>query len=349
MTVDGAWWATVFGEDISESADGNYLVFPNHSDPRVVVDRTCAIGVNEALARALMNRRVPTPLAGSLASLLRPLLAARQPAWQIADRTESSLRASLSAVLEREIQLSVAVGPPRPNRKPVVRCYSEGSLVAVAKIGPDAHTADMVRNESRWLERLSERGVTSFVLPELLHAGAFGASPLLVMSALELGGEPSTAFAAMPHHLLDDAFAGFDDHSFVESPWRRDLRSRIERLSSPGLMQRFDALTNEADATKLATRPWHGDWSPWNVGRSTSGHWCIWDWERAAEGAPIGFDLLHLHSTYGPATGDTPSRDTALEEAGVKAEHLSLTEALYELERSVRVAESKTPAELRSN
>ena len=45
--------------------------------------------------------------------------------------------------------------------------------------------------------------------------------------------------------------------------------------------------------TELGFGRWHGDWSPWNMGRA-GGRMQVWDWEQSAVGVPLGFDAVHF-------------------------------------------------------
>ena len=51
-------------------------------------------------------------------------------------------------------------------------------------------------------------------------------------------------------------------------------------------------LSKLAGTTVLGFGSWHGDWTAWNMACTRSGL-LVWDWERFAVGAPVGFDALH--------------------------------------------------------
>lgn len=251
----------------------------------------------------------------------------------------SSLRTHLSEVLEREVLLSIAVGPPRPNRKPVIRCWEGDRLLAVAKLGPDLHTEAMVRNEARWLQRLTDAPIEGVRTPEALHHGRYGDSELLVMSVLPLVSDAGVPFADVP----DDRLAEFvhrhriDTAGLSGSPWWTELSTRLANVSDPVVRAALERCGNDPAAESIVTSAWHGDWSPWNVGRSTDGAWCIWDWERTTTGVPIGFDQLHLHHQYGDGL---ESATSSLDRLGVDTAHVALLHRLYLLELTARHAES---------
>ena len=105
--------------------------------------------------------------------------------------------------------------------------------------------------------------------------------------------------------------------------------------------------------TRLAFGTWHGDWGPWNL-RATAGPLLVWDWERSADGVPLGFDLLHFGYQTAlqglgrpPAEAAAVARDRAApllaalgQEPGVE----DLLGDLYLLERPCRAAEAEVSA-----
>ena len=175
-TLNESWWAKVLGGPESDlhaaSSTERYVVLPRASDPRVAVDQSDPQALRDAVQRFVGNRigsAVSSPIAGGASAIL----ARRRPTWGVSSPGHT-LREHLSDVLGREVRLSIAVGPNRPNRKPVIRCYADSQLVAVAKMGPDPHTAKMVHNEGVWLKKLGGKPFEGIVTPQFLHSGLFG-------------------------------------------------------------------------------------------------------------------------------------------------------------------------------
>ena len=338
--VDDPWWQAVLGGPINKvpdlATDTKYVAFPNTVEPRVLVDAGCRTAVSEVLERAFMNRGFDPTIARTLAGVAPRLTAKRRDGWFLNESRGLSLREFLSQLLGEDVHLSISVGPPRPNRKPVVRIYSNNELFAVAKIGPNPHTAAMVNNESRWLAELGGVSSGGVSTPGFLGCSTFSGMPIVVMEALPLDGSPSVEIASIPHDALRQLL-GDDTWSFDTSAWWEAIRDRVNDVADQELTHRASLLESEAGNAGLTYKRWHGDWSPWNVGRSVTGGWCIWDWERACDGAPLGFDQLHLHETYGGAG----AASEALAVAGVAAQHRELTAHLYYLERDLRIVEAK--------
>ena len=198
--VDEDWWTRILcgseeGNLRAPSSDEKYIALPRVADPRVVVDSASKQAMRDAMQRFIENR------AGAAAGLLSEgasrVFARRRADWTVAS-SSSTLREHLSELLGSDLRLSIAVGPPRPNLKPIVRCYEGSTLRAVAKMGPDPHTASMVANEGDWLEQFAKHPFDDFVTPELLHRGTFGSSELLVMVPFETQGSSSVSIDSIP-------------------------------------------------------------------------------------------------------------------------------------------------------
>lgn len=337
--IDEQWWTRVLaGPDgnLHESVSTErYIALPRASDPRIVVDSDDPQALRDAVDRFVANRgslgRLP------LSSGAAALLSRRRPTWLVGS-PGSSLREHLSDVLDAEVRLSVAVGPPRPNLKPVVRCYAKSTLVAVAKLGPDPHTAALVENEARWLDALVWQPLNDVRTPTLLHQGTYGGSALLVMSALDLQHDRSVDLSEVPIDVTTELNERFGDTSdVVDGAWFCDLRRRLDRADLLAEAAQLRDVEANPLLTSVAVTAWHGDWSPWNVGHHRDGSLCIWDWERAGVGVPLGFDQVHLHYQYGEGTAAAADDLITL---GVPPEQHDLIATLYLLELSARHGEA---------
>lgn len=342
MTIDAAWWGSILADNssgISElggsnrSADETYVFLPGRGDPRVVVDAASDAAMRDAVGR-MASRALPgvvrrlVPIGSKVASRVGST-------WSINAREgEPTLRQHLSDLLGRDVRLSVVVGPPRPNRKPVVRCFDGEAMVAVAKLGPESHTGAMVRNEARWLAEFDDRPLESSITPDLLHHGRFGDCELLVMSSLPLADEIPVTIGEMPNEVLAELIDRTGTTLGIgRSGFWRALYSRVGELVDLAICDAVAAIVDDPAAGRLPISFWHGDWSPWNVGRGSDGRWCVWDWERSNTMAPIGFDVLHLHHQYG--SGLASGVDVLLD-SGRSPDEVSLLRSLYLLELVAR-------------
>ena len=332
MTQTEDWWRRILcgseaGELRAASSDEKYVLLPRASDPRVIVDSSNQQAMRETMQR-FMENRTGSAAGGLLSEGASRVFARRRADWTVTS-PETTLRQHLSELLGAEVQLTIAVGPPRPNRKPIVRCYVGTELRAVAKLGPDPHTAAMVINEGEWLDWLTNEPFTEVVTPEVLHRGTFASSELLVTAPFD-AEQSSCEIDQIPLELnraVSDRSLSTDP--VAQSSWWNGLK---DRLDFPELA-RFAEVAAELSADErfqsLESSIWHGDWSPWNIGRLSDQRLIIWDWERAADGVPLGFDLLHLHYQYGDGI-DGALAD--LDRLGVPTENHQVLKAAYFLE-----------------
>jgi hypothetical protein len=211
----------------------------------------------------------------------------------------TSLQAEVGRVLGRAVVLSLGVGTPRANRKPVLQAISsDGEALAFVKLGDTAVTRELLRAEAGALGRLAERPPAVLRVPRALHLGEWNGIELLVQSALRTPPYLTHRRSSVPHAAMRALVSAFDAGRgpALDSPaWRRIVTAPAE-VTDPARAALFAAaVTSAADRLEgvvLAQGAWHGDWTPWNMA------WVrdevrIWDWERFAEGVPVGFDALH--------------------------------------------------------
>ena len=344
--VNEHWWRAVLaGPDgeLESAADNSvgesYTALPRPGDPRVVVDLECPQALSDAIDRMVSSRTTNT-VARRAAAGVSSLAGRRKPDWNVRSDAElGTLRQHLSTILERELRLSISVGPPRPNRKPVVRCYDGDDMVAVAKLGPDDHTSVMVQNEAEWLAHLMSHPLDGVVTPGLLHSGTFGTSALLIMEPLDLVDDLGVTVAEMPMSTLAEFVSARVDSSAKvrHTDWFTDLPARLGAEQHEALTPTLAEICEDPFFDELEVSAWHGDWSPWNTGRTSDGRLAIWDWERTTLGVPTGFDLLHLHYQYGSGLDGAT---LGLASFGIPTSHHRSLHALYLLELCARHSEA---------
>lgn len=338
---DESWWVRVLagpGGDLHAStSDEHYVALPRSSDPRVVVDSSSSLAVRDAVERFVVSR-TENSLLRMVAGRSASIVTKTKSAWSIApSASNNTLRAHLSEVLGEQVRLAIAVGPPRPNRKPVVRCYNETELIAVAKLGPDPHTASLVSNESHWLRTLESEPLAGVRTPRLLHAGEFGDSTLLVMSAMDLKSDLGVAFDDVPLSVVRELCERHRGGALRDSSWWFALLERLDLPELSAIAEHARSTQTDPRFDQLETSAWHGDWSPWNMGNSTNDELFVWDWERTTTGVPVGFDLLHLHYQYGAGLD---AADDDLRSLDVPDTHHELVKSLYLFEVCARHADA---------
>ena len=266
-----------------------------------------------------------------------------------------------AALGRSDLAAAIVLGPVRPNRKPVVQLLGrDGQPVGYMKVGWNDLTRRLVRAEAGTLRRLAGAGPRGFTAPDLLHQGEWEGLDITVSSALphrlwRRGRRYALPPVAVSREIA--ALGGVGEELLGESPWWARLLDRLapvrRSLADPAVLDGTLERLAAHGSTRLAFGTWHGDWGPWNL-RSTPGRLLVWDWERSADGVPLGFDLLHFGYQTAlqgrgqpPATAAATARDRAapqLASLGQRPGAEELLCDLYLLERLCRAAEAEVSA-----
>ncbi|MDQ6874032.1 MAG: hypothetical protein M3042_03075 [Actinomycetota bacterium] len=279
-----------------------YLPVPSATDPRLLLPRrprraaAAALRHQTAGSRQARLRRGAGALgvAAGLAELSRRPLIQVQATGQV-----ETIEAYLAGRLGEQVVLSLHLGKPRANRKPVVQILTpSGRALGFAKIGVDRLTNDLVRTEALALGQLARAPRRHFGVAAILATGSWNDLEVLVTEALPVwrsGRVPSAGELTAAAREIAGLVAPV---ALTVPEWLRasGLLDRLAGLpDSPGataVRQAVDALVDRADETRLECGAWHGDWTPWNTAVAGS-RLLVWDWERFAAPAPLGFDALH--------------------------------------------------------
>jgi Phosphotransferase enzyme family len=279
-----------------------FLLVPNETRPVLLVPRrprrATAAALRHYKASAVGGRRLAFRGLAAAAQLgLGDVLPHRITVGPTGDGPEADVVAYLRKVLDRDLVVSLRVGPPRANRKPVLELLSpSGEMLGFAKVGITSLTRELVRVEAAALDVLGAAGLTRLQVPRLLHHGQWRDHEVLVQTPLS--GSGRTVSRAMLTSAMAElaTTAGVTAQVVGQSGYWRTLRSRLEacldREPAAALLQVMDDLQATADVTSVAFGSWHGDWTPWNMA-SSGDQVLAWDWERFESGVPIGYDALH--------------------------------------------------------
>ena len=280
----------------------DYYVVPDARRPRLLVPagsrRVATAAVRryaEPQSRTARLKRgavVAALRSGASGVLLRDRIRVTGPIGE-------SIDGYLREVLGRELAVSIHIGPARANRKPVLQLIGpDGDTFAFAKLGTRPLTRRLVRDETNALIALGRSGLNRLTMPRVLHAGTWRGLQVLVQSALPvwLPRAPLT-----PHRLaaamLDIAGScGYSTGTLAGSAYWADLKARLaavgDRSEGVALAAAADALAGHSAGVGLRYGAWHGDWAPWNMA-NLGDALLVWDWERFAQGVPVGFDAVH--------------------------------------------------------
>jgi hypothetical protein len=280
----------------------DYYVVPDARRPRLLVPstsrRVAAAAVRryaEPQSRTAKLKRdavVAALRTGASGVLLRDRIRITGPAGE-------SIDGYLREALGREVSVSIHIGPARANRKPVLQLISpDGETVGFGKLGTGPLTQRLVRAETNALIALGRSGLTKLTVPTVLHAGQWRGLQVLVQSALPvwLPRAPLTD-RRLAGAMLDIAgCCGFATGTLAGAAYWTDLRGRLAAVGDRGegaaLAAAAEQLVRHAGETTLRYGSWHGDWAPWNMANLADAL-LVWDWERFAQGVPVGFDAVH--------------------------------------------------------
>lgn len=279
-----------------------YLPVPSATDPRLLLPHRPRQAAAAALrhqtagsGKARLRRgAAAVGVAAGLADLARRQLIQVQARGRV-DTIESYLAGQLGP----PVVLSVHLGKPRANRKPVVQILTPaGRALGFAKIGIDRLTNDLVRTETRALELAAQAPRRHFAVADILATGTWNDLEVLVTLARPVWRPSRLPSAGELSAAAQEVAALVAPAALTVPEWLRagGLRDRLAGLpdspAATAARRAVDTLVDRAGETRLECGAWHGDWTPWNMAIVEQGL-LVWDWERFAAPAPLGFDALH--------------------------------------------------------
>lgn len=266
----------------------------------------------------------------------------------------------LGEIMGREdLSFAMSVGPPRPNRKPVIQIIApSGATLGFAKIGWNPITARLVRDEAGYLQTVERDRLSLLEVPTLIHHGEWKGLTVTILSPIAFG--PAALFLSTePSAGIIEEIAGIGLSRERASLGGSGLVSRL-REHTMQLLPPADALATAA-LEQIVERyghldaemgQWHGDFGPWNVAPGRQGRFAVWDWERAGGPQLIGMDLFHYHFQREHFGGGSVEQGLRLAVSGTRPAVSSIqgrdfpmgsVASIYLLERLLRYREPGAP------
>ena len=281
-----------------DSGQPGWLVLPSTKRPQVLVplSRGAQPMIRERRARgrlAVLRREVAGRSLGASWSSRLPLRRLRIDDPALTDLLDWLATATVTPASA----MGVMVGPPRANRKPVLRLFGpDGATWGYAKMGINGLTNALVEQEIAALTAVDALDLPGIVTPRVLKHGRWRGRAVLLTGALALAADqrqPDALPIAATRTLfrqaeqLDLPLRAAPTLQAVGSPTSSE-GVRLEELGS-----RLMAAIGERRIPLGAS---HGDWTPWNM--AVSGDDLeVWDWERFSTGVPQGFDAVHFEAS----------------------------------------------------
>ena len=339
------------------------VVVPDARRPRLLVPRDARAA--RAAVAAGASTRGPSSRLGRAAAALALATPAGRAVFRdrlvvVADEPERrTVGDLLSDALATPVLLTVNVRPPSPARKPVLQVLDRGgSVIAYAKVAWHPVSDANVAAETRFLRAVASAGDLGVGAPvplvELEHRG----HPVLVTEPMPAGIRRLGSGAGPPEAAITRRVAslfGLREEPVGGGAAVRRLRDRLAAVPSgdgavhadvEGLLDALDGGTDVG----VPVGSWHGDWSPWNLGRHDGRLWA-WDWEYARGDVPLGLDVAHFGFQVAFVAdrrrlGDAFDRARAvaegpLAELGLDVGSRSVVHAIHVAEVSVRYLESR--------
>lgn len=192
------------------------------------------------------------------------------------------------------VELAVRVGSDRPNGKPVVKVMTEaGEGLGFVKIGWNELTRAMVAREAEVLGQLTATPPSSFDPPAIVHAGQWQGFELMVVRAVLTDSAVPGSEPPIDAGREIAEIGGRTRSALTDTAWWRSVGERLAGVEHTTLGKSIATITERHGAQQLDMGGAHGDWTPWNMGRS-DGRLVVWDWERFDTGVPVGIDLVHF-------------------------------------------------------
>lgn len=245
---------------------------------------------------------------------------------------------------EPDLRFAVSLARPKSNRKPVLQLLTpSGATLGWAKIGWTGWTSRLVGNEAAWLE---QNPSLPLVAPKLLHDVEISGHRVVVTSGVTGSRLPHRAPQSPDLDVVAAIAAmGTQGESRVAQTQWWDSMADVLDVADVTEARLIQAAVDATDHLDFYTGAWHGDLTPWNTMTTRRGRQPVTqviDWEFAADGVPLGFDICHFHTQVAAELCNL-SPDDAIEYSGrrspqdlatlgVDADKCFLTWQLYLLE-----------------
>lgn len=278
-----------------------YRAVPDAAAPRVLLptDRRAARSV-------LRNFRAPRGRASRFRQAAIRGLVALSGGWPVMRQVvsvverqeprEPLIEQELTRLLGTSVVLGIHLGPPRANQKPVLQILDERSYpLAVAKLGINELTDQLVSREAATLTMLGKRELGRVRVPDVVHAGQWRGAALLLLSHLPLARTGPVSADSLRAAMVDVARVnGVVRSRIAEGPAFARMCSQACELDDRALRGGIDECLRSLSESDYAIDhgTWHGDWTDWNCAALGS-EVLVWDWERCQDGVPLGWDALH--------------------------------------------------------
>lgn len=193
------------------------------------------------------------------------------------------------------LRLAVSLSHPKSNRKPVLQLLGDdGRAHGWAKVAWNDWTDALVGNEARWL---LPRPLPPVSTPSLVNDVELEGRRVVVTSGFTSARLPRRRLTTPPSPAVFRAVSALGSQevtTIMNAAWFRSVQP-VLRAADATERHVVESALSRAESHRLQLGAWHGDLTPWNM-MTVGGTTQIIDWEFAADGVPLGFDLCHFHT-----------------------------------------------------
>lgn len=281
----------------------DYFPIPSATDPRLLLPRrhrrSAAAAVWRQPGRSIKQRVRRNAAALSVAAGFAAVAPRGMVGVDSVEPYEDTIESYFNRLFGFPVVLSLHLGKPRANRKPVVQVLTpQGCTVGFAKVGVDSLTNALVRNEAAALALIDQSRYQHLTASTVLSMDRWNSSEILVTSSLPVWRRQQSLPADRLAAACREVAATVPVRRLTFRDWLResgrldDLNQLANTSAARRLGSVVTTLLSDTGDRPLACGSWHGDWTPWNMA-NVKGTLFVWDWERFSAPAPIGFDALH--------------------------------------------------------
>lgn len=306
------WLSQILWPDESTSicvdgpASPRWWASPNTKSPKILVPAESAAAARTAVRRYHDGFDLKLRLRSGVAEILAPfsqILAVPLRRKQVAALHRATPAPGvLEAISElmgiEDLHVAVSLSTPKSNQKPVLQLLDgSGRCHGWAKVAWNDRTEALVANEARWVK---ETAVAPLSKPSLLHDVELAGRRVVISSSVTPSRIPRRRSNKPPSAELFKAVSALGTAETVrikESAWWLSVEDVLEHATSRERLA-VQAALDSCYSLEVRVGAWHGDLTPWNL-MTTGGRVHVIDWEFAADGAPVGFDLCHFHTQVG--------------------------------------------------
>lgn len=295
----------------SGAGERAFLLIPSAAAPQLVVPAGAPRAAGAAVAGFTGHRSGPARWRSRiLTAALRSGIGERLLRDRLVVGADPGVEDHLGRILGQPVLVSMHIGPPRANRKPVLQVLDRrGEVLGFVKVGTGPLTDRLLDTEAEALTALAKASFTSVMVPTLIRHERWRDVDLLVQSPLPVRGTHAPSAAQLSAAMVEVAdSAGVVDVAAGSCAYLATLVTELDELGPDGAALASDlrALIAADPAQPVSIGAWHGDWTPWNCSATPDGRLLLWDWERHQDAVPRGLDAMHHHLQGG--LGARPAR-----------------------------------------